>query len=469
MAALVLRRLLALLPILVLGCSPNALPSSAAPAASAAPAVPRAAPTATPEPPVPLGPPEYHALWVDAYHEGIHSQSEIDRLLATARAARVNALFVQVRKAGDAYYLKSLEPVAWDIFAPPKFDPLAYLIKKANAANPKIEVHAWLNTFFVGSHSLVYSQHGADWGNRTHDGTTGPYLDPGNSEAALYTHEVFMHLARNYQLDGIHLDFVRYPEGGDWGYSPLAVARFNAATGRSGLPDPSDPAWSQWRRDQVTGFVGSLYSDLTAARPAMKLSGALIPWGAGPASEADWQQTRAYSEVFQDWHGWLRDGILDLAVVMNYDTEWIARSAVWFDQWAAWEKDNQFGRRVLIGVGAYFNYPEDTLSQIRRALAPSARGNRAAGVAIYSYASTNLYGTDDYYGNPSAAATLPRQPYSAGLDAAGLEARAKESNAAFWPLLTGPGSYLDPVRGPIATQPVFGGWPAIPILPWKSG
>lgn len=419
-------------------------------------------------PPVKVGPPEYHALWVDAFHEGIHSRSEIDRLVETAHGARINALFVQVRKAGDAYYLKSLEPVAWDIYAPRTFDPLAYLVGRAHGANPRIEVHAWVNTFFVGRRSRVYFEHSEEWVSRRYSGQPGPFLDPGHPGAAEYTRAVLMRLATGYDLDGLHLDFIRYPEGGDWGYSAAAVERFNAITHREGRPDPGDEAWKKWRRDQLTAFVSGLYHELERARPALKLSAALIPWGPGPASDDEWRQSRAYSEVYQDWFGWLREGILDIAVPMNYDTDWSRRTAEWYDQWVSWEKDNQFGRRLIVGVGAYLNYPEDTLSQIRRALAPSSRGGRAAGVALYSYASTSLYGTDDYWEDSAAAETLPRQPYAAGLDHDGLAARARRFNDAFWGLLTSPGTYDDPVRGTIATEPVFQRWTAVPHLPWKN-
>ncbi|MEP7104544.1 MAG: family 10 glycosylhydrolase, partial [Chloroflexota bacterium] len=394
---------LVLLPIL-LACAEAAPPRLSLPA-------PESTPLPTPTP-VPLGPPEYRGLWADAFHEGFKSQAQADRLLEDARRANVNALFIQVRKRGDAYYNDGLEPRAADILGPARFDPLAYVIRRAHSANPRIEVHAWVNTFFVGSTSNVYVEHGADWGNRTDAGVRGPYLDPGHPNAAAYTGEILTHLAGSYDLDGIHLDFIRYPEGGNWGYTPTSVARFNAATGRSGTPAPDDPAWSDWRRQQVSGFVGGLQKALIALKPRLKLSAALIPWGAGPPDPAGFAASRAYSEVFQDWYGWLRDGTIDLAVVMNYDQEWTRLGGKWFDQWTQFEKDNQYGRRVLIGVGAYFNYPEDTLGQIRRALAPSARGNRAAGVAIYSYASTSVYGTDDYYAHPDAQSTLPRQPYA---------------------------------------------------------
>jgi uncharacterized lipoprotein YddW (UPF0748 family) len=420
-----------------------------------------------PRPPPKLGPPEYHALWVDAFHEGIHTRDEIGRLVDTAHRANINAIFVQVRKNADAYYLDSLEPVATDIHPPSGFDPLRHLLNRAHSQNPRIEVHAWVNTFFVGTRSPLYVYFGSEWGNRTSSGRTGGYLDPGNKAVRDYTQVVLLHLAGRYDLDGLHLDFVRYPEGGDWGYSSAAVDAYNAGTGRSGTPDPNDPAWDQWRRDQVTTFVRNLYTELGHRKPRIKLSAALIPWGVGPAVDSDWQHTPAYEEVYQDWNAWLREGIIDLAMPMNYETAWNPRASRWFAQWIEWEKNNQFGRRIIIGVGAYFNYPEDTLTQIRQALAPSAKGEKAAGVAIYSYASTSLYGTSDYYRDGEASATLPRQPYAGGLDPVRLKARADEFNRAFWQLLTTQGSYIDPVVGVIPTQPAFTQQAAIPTLPWK--
>ena len=134
------------------------------------------APEPTPTP-VTLGPPQYRGLWADAFHEGFKSQAQAERLLQDAQRANVNALFIQVRKAGDAYYNDSFEPRAGDIQGPPRFDPLAFLIKRAHSANPRLEVHAWVNVFYVGRSSAVW-QRNPDWVNRTSGGTAGPYLDP---------------------------------------------------------------------------------------------------------------------------------------------------------------------------------------------------------------------------------------------------------------------------------------------------
>src|SRR5258708_14960173 len=118
-------------------------------------------------------------------------------------------------------------------------------------------------------------------------------------------------------------------------------------------------------------------------------------------------------------------GYIDFGVPMNYDSDWSPREARWFDQWLAFEKDSGFANRVVTGVGVFLNYPEDSLAQIRRALAPSARGNQVLGVAIYSYASTSVYGTSDFYGSADLSSSLPRQPYAgATIGQAGVVQRA---------------------------------------------
>jgi uncharacterized lipoprotein YddW (UPF0748 family) len=415
-----------------------------------------AAASASPSPsPIVYGTPQYRALWVDAFHDGIKSPAQVQKLVADAHRANINALIIQVRKAGDAYFNRSDEPRATDIIGPPAFDPLAYVIRLAHAAIPRIEVHAWLNTFFAGESSQVYIQHGDMWGNRADDGSSSGYLDPGVPEVQLYTHKVFMDVAKNYDIDGLHMDFVRYP-GLGWGYSPESVSLYMLETGTQTAPWSGDAAWQAWRRARVTGFVRDLHDDLKSTSPSIKLSGALICFGGGPLTPADWPLTSAYSSVFQDWKDWLSAGYLDFGVPMNYDSDWSAQQKGWFDRWLNFEKDSGFADRVVTGVGAFLNYPEQTLAQIKRALAPSAKGNRVLGIAIYSYGSTSVYGTDDFYGSPDLAAGLPRQPYNGGItDQAGLIERAHTFNSSFMTELSQPGYYLDVQLGLVATVPVF--------------
>jgi uncharacterized lipoprotein YddW (UPF0748 family) len=432
--------------------------------ACAASVLAAASPSPSPSP-IAYAQPEYRALWVDAFHDGIKSPAQVEKLVADAHRANLNALIVQVRKAGDAYFNRSDEPRATDITGPPDFDPLAYVIRLAHASTPRIEVHAWLNTFFVGQSSQVYVEHGDQWGNRASDGSASGYLDPGVPEVQIYTHQIFMDVARNYDVDGIHMDFVRYP-GDTWGYSPLSVGLYMLQNGLKIAPDPGDARWQAWRRDRVTAFVRDLHDDLQLEKPSVKLSGALICFGSGPLTPADWTRTSAYTSVLQDWRDWMVKGYIDFGVPMNYDSDWSGLEQRWFGQWLQFEKDSGFADRVVTGVGAFLNYPEDTLNQISRVLGASAAGNHVLGVAIYSYASTSVYGSDDFYTSPDLAAGLPRQPYAGGIaTTAGLEQRAQAFNSWFITQLSQPDYYRDVKLGWVATQPVFTLPALVPALP----
>jgi len=415
--------------------------------------------------PITYGAPRYRALWVDAFSDGIKSRGQVEKLVADAHRANLNVLIVQVRKRGDAYFNRADEARALDIIGSRGFDPLSYVIELAHASTPRIEVHAWLNTFFVGQTSGVYLYHAEQWANRTDAGATGGYLDPANPEVQAYTHKIFMDVALNYDVDGIHMDFVRYP-GENWGYSSAALSMYRQETGTSGVPAPGDLRWQAWRRDRVTAFVRDLHTDLQQKKPSVKLSGAFICFGGGPATLADWWRTSAYSSVFQDWADWLIKGYVDFGVPMNYDSEWIGREKAWFDGWLAFEKDSGFANKVVTGVGAFLNYPDDSLAEIRRALAPSPRGNQVLGVAIYSYAATSVYGNYDFYTSQDLSSGLPRQPYAGGITTPeGLNARALTFNDSFMTQLSRASSYRDVQLGVVPTQPVFTLPAQLPPLP----
>jgi uncharacterized lipoprotein YddW (UPF0748 family) len=419
--------------------------------------------------------PEIRALWVDAFHDGAKSPAQIDRLIQDAVQANINTLIVQVRRRGDAYYHYSIEPRTEDPELMPGFDALQYLIRKAHAR--QLEVHAWLNTLVAWNSPTpprdpnhVWNLHGpkaagdADWVSyyRTYNAadrswsdqlTPSYYLDPGNPAAVDYTAAVYLNVVKNYDVDGIHLDYTRYA-GLGWGYNPTSVNRYNAWRGTSGLPAPDDPQWQQWRREQTAALIRKVYLQAIALKPRLKVSSAVIAWGDGPG---DWQKSRAYSEVSQDWRGWLEEGIIDLVMPMNYFREW-GTQQLWYNKWIEWQKDCPYGRRIVIGPGIYMQYIEDTLAQIRRAQAPSARGNYAAGVVLYAYGSTNVYSNDDYR-NPAAAGSLPRQPYQ----------YLPQSNDWLFRLLSAKGGYWEPVQQRfVATEPVFAAPAAVPDLPWKS-
>jgi uncharacterized lipoprotein YddW (UPF0748 family) len=362
-----------------------------------------AAPQAAPA----LDPPEIRGLWVDAFHEGIRSQAEIETLIAAATRAHLNTLFVQVRRRGDALYTKGVEPPLDDPAYDPSFDALARTIEAAHAAG--LQVHAWINAMPVwrdeappNDERHVFNRHGPtaagdeNWFTASPTGDfrfpVGYFLDPGHPAAAAYLAEIYLNIVRNYDVDGVHFDYVRYPEtderlprGAGVGYNNVNLARFRRFSGRSDTPLPADEAWMAWRRQQVTNLVRRVSIEAKAIKPRVKISAALIPWGQPPGSERDFVNVAPMQRVYQDWHQWMKDGLLDLGVPMNYAAETDARVRGWFDGWIRWEKKHAHGRQLAIGLGAYRNTPEDTLAQIARARTPEG-GARASGVSFFSYA-----------------------------------------------------------------------------------
>ncbi len=373
-------------------------------------------------------PPEVRALWVDAYHDGFKTPRQADQLIADARKGNFNTLIVQVRRRGDAYFDNRIEPRAEDPSFAPNFDALQYIINKAHADEPRIEVHAWISTVPIWSNKdalprdadHVMNVHGPGkdggdyWLMRRDDGETwdgeGFDLDPGNPDAATHIVNVSMSLVKNYDIDGLHLDRVRYPEGSPaqkrWGYNMASVARFNDRYQRTGNPDPNDPLWADWRRDQMTALVRRIYVESAAINPRLKLSAAVIPWGRYPTSDADWQRTSAYGAVFQDWRSWLNEGILDLAVTMNYSREDNPSQKQWFDGWIQWAKNQPNNRQVVMGLGAYLNTPAATLDQVERVRAAVSSSRRVVGVSLYSYAVSNQTQTNDDPGDDVGSARM---------------------------------------------------------------
>lgn len=111
-----------------------------------------------------------------------------------------------------------------------------------------------------------------------------------------------------------------------------------------------------------------VYLNAIAAKPNLKVSAALIAFGGGPTTEAAWNSAEAYWRVYQDWRSWTQEGILDIAIVMNYKNENTAASQNLLNTWNEWTKNHQYNRATMIGLGSYLNSIEGNLRQTRRSL-----------------------------------------------------------------------------------------------------
>jgi uncharacterized lipoprotein YddW (UPF0748 family) len=341
---------------------------------------------------------ETRAIWV--VRHAVTTPGRVDRVVSLSRQVNANTLLVQVRGRGDAYYESDLAPRAEELAAEgPDFDPLERIVREGHTAG--LEVHAWINVFLIWSRGEppqsalhVVNAH-PDWISVRSNGQRlvemipkefqaerleGMYLAPGNPEVRRHIRDIVQEIVTKYSVDGIHLDYIRYPEP-TVGYDPATRTAFMREYGidparfeqpDSALIDLVGPEgildlrgkWEEWKRAQVTGLVRDLRRDLDLIRPGIKLTAAVI---------AD--QAAALSRYEQDWPAWLREGIIDAAIPMTYSpsTPIVVRQLQ--DALAI-----PTHRHIYAGIAIYNEGARDAADKIRK-----ARALGVDGIALFSY------------------------------------------------------------------------------------
>jgi uncharacterized lipoprotein YddW (UPF0748 family) len=340
----------------------------------------------------------YHSrmrgAWVHLFDDTLKSRAGIRAMVDELAAADVNVIIAQVIRRQDAYYTSTVLPRTADRRIAPDVDVLAELIVAARARG--IEVHAWFSVAptwhdtyrdLPAPQGWMHTEHGLAapesrrWVSRTVDGAWSSYLDPGVPGVRAHVAAVVRELATNYELDGIHLDYVRY-ESERHGYNPIALARYRAETGATGTPAPTDARWMQWRRDQTHRVIVGAREAIRASGNRVELSAAVITWGDGPATRdrAGFQRTLPYTRALQDWDGWVRRGDVDAVMPMNYFRAHDPTQARWFARWIDYEADlaHRSAAQIVPGPAGYLNRPPNVVNQVRAAMV-------ADGAMVYSY------------------------------------------------------------------------------------
>ncbi len=358
------------------------------------PATPTPTPTPAHQPPAAADALE-RAVWVHLFDATLKTRDGIRRVVADLVSADATAVIAEVVRRHDAYYDSAVLPRTADPELEPGLDVLAALVEEAHAAG--LEVHAWVpvaptwHEQYAGLPApagWVATAHGPDapeadrWVTRTVDGAWEPYLDPALPEVRAHVAAVVGEIAERYPVDGIHLDYVRYASA-EHGYHPAALARYAAETGATGTPALEDPAWSDWRRAQVTELVRAARDAVRATGSSAVVSAAVIAWGDGPGGPTtpSFADTRAYQDTLQDWPSWAAHGVVDAVLPMDYFRESDADQAAWLRTWLAFEADlaQRTGARVVPGVAGYLNAPDAASTQV------SAAMQALGAVALYSY------------------------------------------------------------------------------------
>gem|GEM_PF-197058 len=342
---------------------------------------------------------EGRALWV--CRKALTSTESIVRLVEEAEAANFNTLFVQVRGAGDAYYLSTTEPRPFSLgLWPDDADPLQMVIFLAHRKG--LQVHAWLNVLY-GAPGYDYEmaeehilQNRPEWvligrdlrsqWDYTRDelkanDSEGLYLNPFYPQVGDYICEMVKEILDNYSIDGIHLDFIRFPNI-KFGYGPHERERFQEMFSVDPIElaywnlsdDPTANLahlwldihllqWYAFRANAVDEVVRKVSLQMAVSRPECILSAAV--WA---------DPSHAYRYVGQDWLRWAAEGWVDLLCPMAYWNMPYGRLTELYEQIEA------VGGCAYMGLGSYMKGEKTIVAEIEE-----VRESGAEGFSLFSY------------------------------------------------------------------------------------
>ncbi|MGB3510241.1 MAG: family 10 glycosylhydrolase [Microcoleaceae cyanobacterium] len=276
---------------------------------------------------------EIRAVWLD---RGTIVRARSERGLAMVfdrlAAAGINTVFFETINAGYTIYPSNIAPkqnpltIGWD--------PLEAAVKLARERN--MEIHAWIWTFAVGNqaHNRVVNQPDGylgpvisahpSWvmtdnrGRKRHTSDGKVYMDPANPQVRQYLLNIIDEIATRYQVDGIQLDYIRYPfqnpgRNVSYGYSTTARQQFQQLYGVDPMKISARDRqnrwkWTEFKINQVNRFVADTSKFLRQKYPNMILSAAVFPF---PRHER-------FDKIQQDWESWALKGDIDLLTPMTY-------------------------------------------------------------------------------------------------------------------------------------------------------
>ena len=287
--------------------------------------------------------------WPHSYAQGTRSiekqQNELRRILDQLQQTGINTVLLQTRIRGTVIYPSSYEP--WDGClsgkpgTSPGYDALQFAIDECHQHG--MELHAWIVTMPVGKWDALGCKQLRKRmpGNILRIKADG-YMNPETELTASYLAGICEEVTRNYDIDGIHLDYIRYPEE---------------------MPKLKNMSREKGRAN-ITRIVRAISNRVKIIKPWVKMS--CSPIGKYDDTSRYWSNGwNANHTVCQDAEAWLRDGLMDELFPMMYfrDNNFFPFALDW--------KERSHGRIVVPGLGIYFMSPKERnwpLSDITREL-----------------------------------------------------------------------------------------------------
>ena len=336
---------------------------------------------------------------------------ELITILDKLKEYNFNTVFFQARTRGEVLYRSVIEPMS-SVVAPTRpgetaFDPLLFVIEECH--NRGISCHAWIVTYPLGGNRHVQSL-----GNRSVTRKQPSialryknewFLDPGNPKTDDYLLSIVDEIVKNYDVDGVHFDYIRYPDNS--AHFPDRTMFNKNGKGKS---------LSHWRRENINRFVTKMYDSVKSIKPWVQVSSA--PLGRYRPLNNKHDGWNAYETVMQDAGYWMMSGKHDALYPMMY-----YRNHLFYpfaDDWVL----NSNSRIMVPGLGVYqmseLKWPkEDIVNQI-----DYTREKKMSGQAYFrtenvlSNLKGILFSINDYYKYPAKlpamtwlSDTIPDAPY----------------------------------------------------------
>lgn len=311
---------------------------------------------------------EFRAVWIATVvnidwpktgNDPVEKQkADYIEILETYKKLNYNAVIVQIRSVGDAFYPSKLAP--WSRFltgkegkAPkPYYDSLAWMIEQAHSRG--FEFHAWLNPYratFDTNIELLSPDHDflkhRDWMIKYGEsGKEKYYYNPALPEVRNHLIAIVEEVVRNYDIDAIHFDDYFYPyrvSGKKFNDS----ASFKKYSYKQTLED--------WRRDNVNSFVKSVYYSIKSIKPWVQFG--ISPFGVWRNKSIDpkGSDTQAgqtnYDDLYADPIAWMEGKYVDYMLPQLYWS--IDHKTASYSKLLKWWAENCINTNVYIGNGSY--------------------------------------------------------------------------------------------------------------------
>ncbi len=337
-------------------------------------------------------------------------RDELCRILDHYKQLNINTVILQTRLRGNVIYKSRFEPFS-EVFTGkagklPSYDPLQFCIEECHKRG--MELHAWVVCIPLGELG-DQKRYGREGVMRRHPElckTVGgrAFMVPGNPATADYIAAICREIAERYDIDGISLDYIRYPEQ-EFRFSDNNLYRGPS----SGLAD--------WRRENITRIVRRIHDEVKAVKPWVKLSSSPV---------GKYNSTRRYSAggwncfaaVYQDPRLWLRENLQDMLFPMMY-----FRDNNFYPFLLDWH-ENSYGHPIVPGLGIYLLDPHEgrwTLPVVRAEM-HAVRRSGIGGIAFFrsDFLTRNLQGLYDccrneFFPRPALTAQMTWMPQYAEL------------------------------------------------------